>query len=163
MAAARRERLDGGGYPRGDIFDVITAERSYRGAIPMPRMLEMMGAIDAACFAALRSAPARRSPGSCKMPFSTEYHQKHRISRTVSLGLKKYMAEYISAQMAYAGMPKITLDALNTPVAFAPMASPSALALSLVMIAAIAPPPVSSITTSVLTAPACMREMTPHS
>lgn len=36
--------------------------------------------------------------------------------------------------MAYAGMPKITLDALNISVAFAPTTSPSALALSLVMI-----------------------------
>lgn len=61
MAAAHHERLDGGGYPRGDIFDAITAERPYRGAIPIPRTLEMMvetvgSAIDAACFVALRSA-----------------------------------------------------------------------------------------------------------
>jgi HD-GYP domain-containing protein (c-di-GMP phosphodiesterase class II) len=69
--------LDGGGYPRGvkgeeiavetriitvaDIFDAITAERPYRGAIPVPQALEMMAgsvgtAIDAECFEALRAA-----------------------------------------------------------------------------------------------------------
>ena len=83
VAAAHHERLDGGGYPRGlkadaisletriittaDIFDAITAERPYRGAIPVPRTLEMMAetvdsAIDGECFAALRSALARLSP-----------------------------------------------------------------------------------------------------
>lgn len=82
VAAAHHERLDGGGYPRGlmadaisletriittaDIFDAITAERPYRGAIPIPRTLEMMAetvgsAIDAQCFEALKSALARLS------------------------------------------------------------------------------------------------------
>lgn len=82
VAAAHHERLDGGGYPRGlkadairletriittaDIFDAITAERPYRGAIPIPRTLEMMAetvgsAIDARCFEALKSALARLS------------------------------------------------------------------------------------------------------
>lgn len=80
VAAAHHERLDGGGYPRGlkedeitletriittaDIFDAITAERPYRGAIPIPRTLEMMAenvgtAIDGRCFAALKAALAR--------------------------------------------------------------------------------------------------------
>lgn len=83
VAAAHHERLDGGGYPRGltanaisletriittaDIFDAITAERPYRGAIPIPRTLEIMAetvgsAIDADCFAALKLALERLSP-----------------------------------------------------------------------------------------------------
>jgi HD-GYP domain-containing protein (c-di-GMP phosphodiesterase class II) len=82
VAAAHHERLDGGGYPRGlsadaisldtriittaDIFDAITAERPYRGAIPIPRTLEMMAetvgsAIDATCFEALKAALLRLS------------------------------------------------------------------------------------------------------
>ncbi len=80
VAAAHHERLDGKGYPRGamadeisletriittaDIFDAITAERPYRGAIPIPRSLEMMAenvgtAIDERCFEALKLALAR--------------------------------------------------------------------------------------------------------
>jgi HD-GYP domain-containing protein (c-di-GMP phosphodiesterase class II) len=80
IAGAHHERLDGTGYPRGlsgsainletriittaDIFDAITAERPYRGAIPVPQALEMMektvgSAIDPACFAALKSALER--------------------------------------------------------------------------------------------------------
>lgn len=80
VSAAHHERLDGGGYPRGltadqicidtriittaDIFDAITAERPYRGAIPVPKALEMMAetvgtAIDATCFSALKLALAR--------------------------------------------------------------------------------------------------------
>ncbi|MCB1886231.1 MAG: HD domain-containing protein [Rhodocyclaceae bacterium] len=76
-AAGHHERLDGGGYPRGlsgadisletriittaDIFDAITAERPYRGAIPVGRTLEIMAesvgtAIDARCFEALKAA-----------------------------------------------------------------------------------------------------------
>jgi HD-GYP domain-containing protein (c-di-GMP phosphodiesterase class II) len=75
IAGAHHERLDGGGYPRGlsgdqidietriittaDIFDAITAERPYRGAIPVPQALEMMEktvgtALDARCFDATR-------------------------------------------------------------------------------------------------------------
>ena len=82
VAAAHHERLDGGGYPRGltadaisletriittaDIFDAITAERPYRGAIPESSALDMMAAtvgsaIDQACFDALKSALARVS------------------------------------------------------------------------------------------------------
>jgi HD-GYP domain-containing protein (c-di-GMP phosphodiesterase class II) len=74
IAGAHHERLDGTGYPRGlsgdeiaietriittaDIFDAITAERPYRGAIPIPQALEIMRktvgtALDADCFAAL--------------------------------------------------------------------------------------------------------------
>jgi putative nucleotidyltransferase with HDIG domain len=75
VAAAHHERLDGGGYPRGlkgdqiqietriittaDIFDAISAERPYRGAVPVPKTLEMMAenvgsAIDPLCFEALK-------------------------------------------------------------------------------------------------------------
>ena len=71
VSAAHHERLDGGGYPRGlkaadialetriittaDIFDAITAERPYRGAVPVPKTLAIMAdtvgtAIDASCF-----------------------------------------------------------------------------------------------------------------
>ena len=75
IAGAHHERLDGSGYPRGlagdainietriittaDIFDAITAERPYRGAIPVPQALEMMEktvgtALDPRCFEALK-------------------------------------------------------------------------------------------------------------
>jgi putative nucleotidyltransferase with HDIG domain len=77
VAAAHHERLDGGGYPRGlagdqialetriittaDIFDAITAERPYRGAIPVEKALGMMAqtvgtALDPQCFEALQRA-----------------------------------------------------------------------------------------------------------
>jgi len=83
VSAAHHERLDGKGYPRGltaeeicletriittaDIFDAITAERPYRGAIPIPQTLAMMAenlgtAIDERCFAALKQA-LDRLPG----------------------------------------------------------------------------------------------------
>lgn len=80
VAAAHHERLDGKGYPRGltaeripletriitvaDIFDAITAERPYRGPIPVPAAIGMMEkergtAIDGACLDALKqSLPA---------------------------------------------------------------------------------------------------------
>lgn len=79
VAGAHHERLDGRGYPRGimseaitmetriittaDIFDAITAERPYRGAIPIPQALEMMAktvgtALDPECFEALKRAMA---------------------------------------------------------------------------------------------------------
>ena len=75
VSAAHHERLDGGGYPRGlkacdialetriittaDIFDAITAERPYRGAVPVEKTLAIMAdtvgtAIDAHCFAHLK-------------------------------------------------------------------------------------------------------------
>ena len=75
IAGAHHERLDGGGYPHGltaeqisletriittaDIFDAITAARPYRGAIPVPKALEMMEqtvgtALDESCLAALK-------------------------------------------------------------------------------------------------------------
>jgi len=75
VSGAHHERLDGKGYPRGlreeaisletriittaDIFDAITAERPYRGAVPVSKTLEIMGrevgqAIDAHCFDALQ-------------------------------------------------------------------------------------------------------------
>ena len=74
VAGAHHERLDGRGYPRGlqaaeisletriittaDIFDAITAERPYRGAVPVAKTLAIMReevdkAIDARCLAAL--------------------------------------------------------------------------------------------------------------
>lgn len=80
IAGAHHERLDGSGYPRGlgadeirletriittaDIFDAITAARPYRGAIPVPQALDMMGktvgtALDPQCFDALRRAVER--------------------------------------------------------------------------------------------------------
>ena len=80
VSAAHHERLDGKGYPRGlmaenicletrvittaDIFDAITAERPYRGAVPIPKTLEIMAAnvgtaIDQQCFDALKQALAR--------------------------------------------------------------------------------------------------------
>lgn len=75
VAAAHHERLDGKGYPRGitaeaipletriitvaDIFDAITAERPYRGPIPVDQAISMMekergAAIDGACLDALK-------------------------------------------------------------------------------------------------------------
>jgi HD-GYP domain-containing protein (c-di-GMP phosphodiesterase class II) len=74
VAGAHHERLDGGGYPRGlrddaialetriittaDVFDAISAERPYRGAVPLPQTLQMMrrmvgSALDASCVDAL--------------------------------------------------------------------------------------------------------------
>jgi HD-GYP domain-containing protein (c-di-GMP phosphodiesterase class II) len=74
VSAAHHERLDGKGYPLGltaehitletriittaDIFDAITAERPYRGAMPISKTLSIMQesvgtAIDPACFASL--------------------------------------------------------------------------------------------------------------
>ena len=79
VAAAHHERLDGQGYPRGlqgdqitletriittaDIFDALTADRPYRGALPVDKafaiMSDMVGvAIDSNCFAALRQGMA---------------------------------------------------------------------------------------------------------
>ena len=87
VSAAHHERLDGKGYPRGltaeqitletriittaDIFDAITAERPYRGAIPIPKTLEMMAenvgtAIDPTCFAALKQAIDRLPDAFCR-------------------------------------------------------------------------------------------------
>jgi HD-GYP domain-containing protein (c-di-GMP phosphodiesterase class II) len=83
VAAAHHERLDGKGYPRGltaehisletriittaDIFDAISADRPYRGAIPIPRTLEMMAetvgsALDPMCFEALKLVLAQPDP-----------------------------------------------------------------------------------------------------
>lgn len=74
VSGAHHERLDGKGYPKGllaqdisletriitvsDIFDAITAERPYRGPIPVPEALEIMGrmvgsALDTQCYNAL--------------------------------------------------------------------------------------------------------------
>ena len=75
MAGAHHERLDGKGYPCrksakeiqletriitvSDIFDAITAERPYRGPIPVEKSLEIMQgevgtAIDGDCFEAMK-------------------------------------------------------------------------------------------------------------
>ena len=80
IAGAHHERLDGKGYPRGlhaeaicletrsittaDIFDALTAERPYRGAMPVAKALGIMRgdvgtALDPDCFAALERAMAR--------------------------------------------------------------------------------------------------------
>lgn len=80
VAGAHHERLDGAGYPRGlraedirtetriitcaDIFDAITAERPYRGAVPIDKTLQIMSeavgsAIDRDCFHALQAALPR--------------------------------------------------------------------------------------------------------
>ncbi len=79
VAGAHHERLDGQGYPRGldsrhirpetriitvaDIFDALTADRPYRGPMPVERALAIMDAdvgtaIDAECLAALKAALA---------------------------------------------------------------------------------------------------------
>ncbi len=75
VSSAHHERLDGCGYPLGlkdqeialetriitvaDIYDAITAERPYRGAIPIKEALAIMSrevdsAIDRVCFEALQ-------------------------------------------------------------------------------------------------------------
>lgn len=75
ISSAHHERLDGRGYPLGltaesicletriitvaDIFDAITAERPYRGAMPITKTLAIMEesvgtAIDGECFAGLK-------------------------------------------------------------------------------------------------------------
>ena len=80
IASAHHERLDGKGYPKGltaadlcletrilttaDIFDALTAERPYRGALPVSKALAIMTesldtAIDPVCFEALRQALGR--------------------------------------------------------------------------------------------------------
>jgi putative nucleotidyltransferase with HDIG domain len=77
VAAAHHERLDGRGYPLGlreggipyetriitvcDFYDALTADRPYRGALPVDEALRIMGeevgkAIDPECFEALRSS-----------------------------------------------------------------------------------------------------------
>lgn len=84
IARAHHERLDGRGYPNGlesaqieleariittsDIFDAITAERPYRGAVPVDECLGMMQrdcgtAIDGTCLDALRSHVGAAKPG----------------------------------------------------------------------------------------------------
>ena len=80
VAGDHHERLDGKGYPCGiageainletriitvaDIFDALTAERPYRGPLPVSKAFEIMRgdigtAIDGNCFAALERAMAR--------------------------------------------------------------------------------------------------------
>jgi putative nucleotidyltransferase with HDIG domain len=93
IAGAHHERLDGTGYPRGlagvdialetriittaDIFDAITAERPYRGAVPVAKTLEMMQktvgtALDARCFAALQKAMAHVPSYDTSTPHTTQ-------------------------------------------------------------------------------------------
>lgn len=80
VSSAHHERLDGKGYPLGlhqqdivietriitiaDIFDAITAERPYRGAVPVEKTLSIMSeavgtAIDDNCFNIFKSLIAR--------------------------------------------------------------------------------------------------------
>jgi HD-GYP domain-containing protein (c-di-GMP phosphodiesterase class II) len=79
IAAAHHERLDGTGYPLrldrdvigietriitiADYYDALTADRPYRAAMPVEQALDIIGgevggAIDPACFAALREIAA---------------------------------------------------------------------------------------------------------
>lgn len=90
MAAAHHERLDGKGYPKGlsadaisletriittaDIFDAISADRPYRGAVPVAKTLEMMAeivgtALDPSCFEALCRVVANQTepPGKAAL------------------------------------------------------------------------------------------------
>jgi HD-GYP domain-containing protein (c-di-GMP phosphodiesterase class II) len=80
VSSAHHERLDGKGYPLGvtaefisletriittaDIFDAITAERPYRGALPVEKTLSIMAetvgtAVDPDCFASLKALIVR--------------------------------------------------------------------------------------------------------
>jgi HD-GYP domain-containing protein (c-di-GMP phosphodiesterase class II) len=80
IAGSHHERLDGKGYPRGiagdeicletriitcaDIFDALTAERPYRGAMNVAKALDIMRAdvgtaVDGRCFSALEKGMAR--------------------------------------------------------------------------------------------------------
>lgn len=80
VAAAHHERLDGAGYPLGlaeqaisretriitvcDIFDALTADRPYRGALETEQALGIMerevgNGIDPSCFEALKAMIAR--------------------------------------------------------------------------------------------------------
>lgn len=77
VAGAHHERLDGQGYPRGitaefidletriittaDIFDALTADRPYRGPLPVSQAFEIMDkmagtALDPRCLDALKNA-----------------------------------------------------------------------------------------------------------
>jgi len=79
VSGAHHERLDGKGYPNQltanditletriitlcDIFDAITADRPYRGPIPVVKAMEIMSkmvgtALDADCYAALKDCVA---------------------------------------------------------------------------------------------------------
>ena len=79
IASAHHERLDGAGYPLGlrdtqirretriittcDFYDALTADRPYRGAMPVEKALGIMAgevgkAVDPECFAALRELVA---------------------------------------------------------------------------------------------------------
>lgn len=83
IAGSHHERLDGKGYPRGitaaqispdtrivttaDIFDALTAERPYRGTMPVDQalaiMTDMVGTqLDPLCFDALKRALRRVDP-----------------------------------------------------------------------------------------------------
>ncbi len=90
VAAAHHERLDGKGYPHGlsadkitletriitvaDIFDAITANRPYRGPIPVPDAIAIMEkergtAIDSDCLDALKQAlPDLVAQGYVELP-----------------------------------------------------------------------------------------------
>ncbi len=80
IAGDHHEKIDGSGYPRGicgdeialetriitvaDIFDALTAERPYRGAMPVAQAFDIMRkevgtGLDPGCFGALEQAMAR--------------------------------------------------------------------------------------------------------
>ena len=84
VAAAHHERIDGAGYPLGisgeaipfetriitacDFFDALTAERPYRGAMPVGEALaiieaEVGSAVDGDCVEALRAVVVQEDGG----------------------------------------------------------------------------------------------------
>jgi putative nucleotidyltransferase with HDIG domain len=86
VVGAHHERLDGKGYPRGmkgdripldtraitvaDVYDALTARRPYRDAMPRDKALAVMAAdvgtaFDRHCFAALKTALAKRRMFEC--------------------------------------------------------------------------------------------------
>lgn len=69
----------------------------------------------------------------------------------------RFVESLLEPVYVWVGVPTITLGALKMAVAFWPTAKPRLLLLCMVMMAAIAPRPGKSITTSVVTAPGCKR------
>ena len=88
VAGGHHEKLDGRGYPDGldadalcletrivtvaDVFDALSAERPYRGAMPIPKALAIMDedvgtAFDAECVAALKGALQRADLHSAEL------------------------------------------------------------------------------------------------
>lgn len=92
IAAAHHERIDGGGYPLGlrddqisretriitiaDFFDALTADRPYRGAMPVEKALAIIGsevgrAVDADVYEALLSIVYDAQQGHADEPVRT--------------------------------------------------------------------------------------------